>query len=302
MVASIQNKMAYIRSFVTNLRLELLFVSASCALAGMAYGSQTNRLYFLVSFLAFFLSYGFGKSLTDELSKPQRNFHTIKVNGIGLVACAAVIAIINPWNIIFAGVSILALCGYVALKKKSLLTGPIYLGIVIALLPAMGLLSMGGQLAETLRPKLIWLYVFTIFSFGNLLLMSQLKAIQTDRKLGFKTIPAILGWTKAVIVGDFFVVLSIAAAGMMINYADTFALLVFIAGSLVGIAGQIAAHITSKRGKNVSTFIISTTLRSFVLWHVAVFIGERSEWLIFACAFYFLFEVSLKLKVNSDEN
>lgn len=302
MVASIQHSLAFIRAFVNNLRLELLFVSASCALAGMAYGTQTNRLLFLLAFLAFFLCYGFGKALTDELSKFKQDKHVIKTNSTGLVICACVITILNPWNILFAVLSIAALWGYVTLKRKSLLTGPLYLGIVIALLPVMGLLSMGGGIGDAIKPQMLWLYTFTLFSFGNLLLMSQLKVIQTDKSFGFKTIPAVLGWTKAVIVGDIFVILSIAAAGMMINYSDTFALILFIVGSLIGIGGQVVAHITSKRGENVSQFIITSTLRSFVLWHIAVFIGERSDWLIFACGFYLLFEASLKLKVSFDEN
>lgn len=302
MVLSLQNVMVFLRSYVNNLRLELLFVSASCALAGMAYGTQSSRLLFLLGFIPFFLCYGFGKALTDELSSAHSRREVIKINGIGLGLCALLITCLNPLNILFSIIAAIALVGYVHLKRQSLLSGPLYLGIIVALLPMMGLLSMGGQFVDIKKPHMLWLYTFTLFSFANLLLMSQLKAIQSDKKAGFKTVPAVLGWSKAVVLGDFFVILSIAAAGMMINYSDTVALLVFVVGSAIGIAGQVKAHYTKKRGENISGFIVSSALRSFVLWHIAVFIGEKTEWLIFACFFYALFEISLKLKVNTDEN
>lgn len=302
MVLSLQNIMIFLRDYINNLRMELLFVSASCALAGMAYGTQSSRLIFLLAFIPFFLCYGFANALMGELSHSNPRREILKINGTGLFLCIALISCLNPFNFFFALIAIIALLGYVRLKKKSLFSGPLYLGGVIALLPMMGLLSMGGQLIDLKSSRMLWLYTFTLFSFGNLLLMSQLKEIQNDKQTGFKTVPAILGWDKAVVVGDIFVVLSIAAAGMMINYSDSVALFVFIAGSLIGIAGQTKAHLTKKRGESISSFIISSTLRSFVLWHVAVFIGERAEFIIFACVFYVMFEISLKLKVSSDEN
>lgn len=301
MVLSLHQIMTFLRNFLSNLRLDFLFISSSCAMAGMAYGNQTSRLLFLLALIPFFFCYGFGKTLTDELSRFSKRKTVIKTNVIGLFLCAVWIALVNPWNILFIILSLLAIGGYVALRKKGYLSSPMYLGFVIVFLPIMGLLGMGGQMGDLIKSQMLWLYVFTLCSFANLVLMCQLKAIQTDQSLGIKTIPAILGWNGVVLLGDLFVVLSVVAAGMTINYADNLALVVFVAGSVVAIAGQVKAHLTKKRGQSIDQFIIHSTIRSFVLWHLAVFVGERSDFNYFSIAFYILFEASLQLKGATSE-
>jgi len=286
MVISLQYFISFFHSYLNTLKIERLFIAASCALAGMAYGGQSNRLLFLLAFVPFFLCYGFGRNFITELDFATPRKDILNFNKLAIALCALLICILNPLNLIFTFIALSTFFLFIRYRRKSPLLAPLYLGILITLLPMMGVLAMGGQLADIKKNQMLWLYSFTLFSFANLTLMSKVDSLKI----------------KKILWGDLFVMISIIAAGMIINYSDSMALFVFILGSFIGIIGQIKAHLLIVHSETTTRFIKGPALRSFILWHMAVFISEKPEWFIFACFFYLFFEATLFFKAYLNEN
>ncbi len=297
MVLQLKQIISFLQDYVNNLRIDLLFVPASCALAGMAFGPQDQRLLFVLAIIPFFCCYAFGKALSDELAREKFRVTILQINSVGLFLCFALISLLNPWNILFSIAAVLALMGYVQLKRETFFLkkiehgekwgGLLYLGPIMIFLPAMGLLAAGGQIFDLVKIQLIWLYTFTLFSFGNLYLMHSISKSKAS--------------LKTYLLSDLFVVLSIAAAGMMMNYADSLAFTTFILGSLLAISGQVVVHLKRKDSAFLFEHAFPFALRSFILWHFAVLIGEKSEWFFFCLCVYGLFEISLQLKGSGNE-
>ena len=113
--------------------------------------------------------------------------------------------------------------------------------------------------------------------------------ISADRATGYRTFPVVFGWNPTVWVGDLLVLLSMFFAAAL-SFANPWSKLVWGLASLIAVSGQVYAHITSEKTEANAAGSIAATVRSFILWHLAVILAFREEWWPGLVVFYLLFE------------
>jgi 4-hydroxybenzoate polyprenyltransferase len=272
---------------------------------------------FLMAFIPFFLGYGFGQALTDcfqidtdSISAPYRplskkeispwSLGTVSLAGLILISCSVII--LNYYNLIFGGISILGLVTYTYFKKNFWFAGPFYNGWIVTLLPVMGFLAVSGETPEKLIDRtMIFQALLTFFAYANFVVIGYLKDISADRATNYKTFPVVFGWNKTVVAGDFNVLFSIVFCYLLIGYTMVIPLLVFLAASSIAIAGQLFGHLTTRKEESNTAFPITATVRSFILWHLAVVLCHRPGWLIFCTIFYICFEAVLYFRPEKEQ-
>ncbi|MBI6546211.1 MAG: UbiA family prenyltransferase, partial [Cyanobacteria bacterium NC_groundwater_1444_Ag_S-0.65um_54_12] len=143
------------------LRPYLFFVSGTGGLVGLAAAPDLSPGALGSAFLAFFASYGLGQALTDvsqidtdSISSPYRPLvrgeitprQVLLISLSGLLLCAVILAVLNPWTLIFSLAGVAGLASYTTFKRYWW-GGPLWNSWIVALLPAIGLLcgSTGWQ-------------------------------------------------------------------------------------------------------------------------------------------------------------
>jgi 4-hydroxybenzoate polyprenyltransferase len=259
-----------------------------------------------MAFIPFFLGYGFGQCLTDSYQKDtdsisapyrplvkgeitERDLRIVAFTGFAL--SAIFVLWLNAWNALWAGLSVLGLATYTFFKKHYWFAGPFYNAWIVVLLPVMGIISVTRQgLFGLLQEEFLYLALLSFFSYSNFVIIGYLKDITADRRTGYKTFPVIFGWNPTVWVGDLFLVLSALFGYLLLRDSGTIPAMVFWAATLLAVTGQLYAHLVKPKSEIRSSYSIETTVRSFILWHLAVVLQYRPEWLIFSVLFYLLFE------------
>ncbi|MEM9920150.1 MAG: UbiA family prenyltransferase [Bacteroidota bacterium] len=311
---------AFAKGMLIHMRPYLMFISGVAGLAGMALASEVALEYaaFAILFLPFFLGYGFGQALTDcfqidtdAISSPYRPLvkgeisvrSVLVVSLLGLLGIGAVLISFNLNNILWAVLTIAGLATYTYFKKNFWFAGPFYNAWIVMLLPIMGYMVVSGtDLQSVWGQKLYQLMGLSFFSYANFVLIGYLKDITADRSSGYHTFPVRFGWDAAVWVGDAFALLGIVFCWLAIQpYELNVSLLAFVAASIIAIAGQLYAHLTKIKKEENSAFPISATVRSFILWHIAVILAYRPNWLLFCLAFYLLFECVLFFRPEKNQ-
>jgi len=297
------------KAYLIHMRPYLLFVSGAAGLAGIAAAPvEPLPLNFIVlGFLPLFLSYGFGQALTDcfqvdtdRLSAPYRPLSqgivSKKAIGtvslIGLVAGVGVLVFLNPWNAIAGTLSILGLATYTFFKRRYWFAGPFYNAWIVALLPMIGYVAMDRTgLPEHLK-EIVPVMALSFFAYTNFVLMGYLKDISADRATGYHTFPVVFGWNPTVWVGDVLVLLS-AGWGAALTFSGGWSKVVWGLATVIAVSGQIYAHITSEKTETNASGPITATVRSFILWHLAVILAFKADWWPGLIVFYLLFEWTL---------
>jgi 4-hydroxybenzoate polyprenyltransferase len=131
--------------------------------------------------------------------------------------------------------------------------------------------------------------------------MGYLKDIEADRSTGYKTFPVLFGWKATCFVGDLLAIFSISLCWRLIDTSDWRSFLFFIAASTLAIAGQYKAHRAKTPVPENAAFAIECTVRCLLLWHLAVIITYKPEWLIYSILFYGLFELALYLRPSKEQ-
>lgn len=302
------------RAFLIHMRPYLLFVSGIAGLSGMAVSNEQiiRPAVFLMAFIPFFLGYGFGQALTDcfqidtdTISAPYRPLVRKQVSpkSVGIVSITGLLLIsisviyLNYYNAIWGLLSVAGLATYTYFKKNFWFAGPFYNGWIVMLLPVMGYMAVtGGDLRSLLNRDMLLQALLTLFSYANFVLIGYLKDISADKATQYKTFPVVFGWSKTIFAGDIFVALSTIACFMLIGYSISFSFLFFLIASVVSFAGQLFGHLTKEKTETNTSMPISATVRSFILWHIAVILHFHPSWLFFLVIFYLCFEVSLYLR------
>jgi 4-hydroxybenzoate polyprenyltransferase len=304
--------LSFWKAYFIHMRPYLLFISGVVGLAGMATGIiggfEITDPKTLLTFLPFFLGYGFGQALTDcfqvdtdSISAPYRPLSqgivSPKSIGIvsvlGLVFCATILISYNYLNAIFGLMSIIGLATYSFFKKRFWFAGPFYNAWIVALLPIMGFLAMTDfGWYDLSNPDLVSVVLLSFFSYANFVLIGYLKDISADRETNYKTFPVVFGWNASVWIGDVFAILSIYFCSK-IAFSSTEGIIFWGAGTLIAILGQSFAHFTKNKTESNAAFPIVGTVRSLILWHLAVVLGFHPGLLLFAVVFYILFELVL---------
>lgn len=294
------------RAYVVHMRPYLLFVSGAAGLAGIAVAPVTmlSWQWVLPAFLPLFLSYGFGQALTDcfqvdtdRLSAPYRPLSqgivTIRSVGIvslaGLIAGVGLLVALNLWNILPGALSIAGLATYTFFKRRFWWAGPLYNAWIVALLPFIGYLAATRSGLPEQNSTLYSILALSLFSYTNFVLMGYLKDISADRATGYRTFPVVFGWNPTVWAGDVLVLISAILGGVLV-FPSARSGSVWGVATLVAVSGQVYAHLTKDKTENNAAFSITATVRSFILWHLAVILMFRGNWWPGLLAYYLLFE------------
>jgi len=309
----------FFRALLIHMRPYLLFVSGVAGLAGMAI-SGTDHIptgIFLMAFIPFFLGYGFGQALTDcfqidtdTISSPYRPLVKGEVTprAIGSVSLSGLLLIsifiiyLNPYNIAWCILTITGLATYTYFKKNFWFAGPFYNGWIVMLLPLIGFMAISGGNYSILSDMNVWILCgLSLFSYANFVLIGYLKDITADKQTGYNTFPVKFGWKPTVWVGDAFALLAAVFSYMLVGYNDIWSFLIWITACGVAVSGQLTGHLMKNKTESNASYPIISTVRAFILWHLAVVIDFRPEWLVFGIIYYLLFEAVLYIRPEKEQ-
>jgi len=208
---------------------------------------------------------------------------------------------LNIWNTLICLLSIFGLATYSIIKKKYWFGGPFYNAWIVALLPIMGYISITGEsILDLSALRLSYLIIMSFFSYASFVLIGYLKDISADRVTGYKTFPVVFGWNASVWVNNIFVILSVIFCFILVKIS-TIGIICMALASMIAISGQLYAHFTKTKEESNAFFPITSTVRSFIIWHIAVILTDHPEHIIAVAIFYFLFEVALYLRPEKEQ-
>lgn len=302
-------KIRFWQAYLVQMRPYLLFVSGVAGWTGIAagYEAQQDPWRVLAAFLPLFLSYGFGQAFTDcfqidtdRISAPYRPLsqgivspRTVGVVSLlGLITGVGVLVYLNPWNALPGALAVIGLATYTYFKRHFWFAGPPHNAWIVALLPLIGFMAMQGTGIWAHLSAVAPLMGLSFISYANFVLMGYLKDIRADRESGYRTFTVVFGWMATVRVGHL-LALGSAIIGGILCYPHPLALLVWALGVAVAIWGQGYAQVTKDQTEKNAAGPIAATVRSFILWHLAVLITLQPDWWPWMIVFYGLFEWAL---------
>lgn len=297
------------KAYMVQMRPYLLFISGIAGIAGVAMNKLSGepgwKLY--VALITFFLGYGFGQALTDcfqtdtdKLSAPYRPLSkgivsirsVLIVSILGLLSSGLIFYCLHPlcfWLSLFA---VFGLATYSYIKKQFWFAGPFYNAWIVSLLPIMGYFAL---MDRTIRnfPSHLFPYIFiTFFSYASFVLIGYLKDIEADKATHYKTFPVVFGWNKTILLGDAF-----AFATLLIYWwqpgKNLWEILFSTAGTIIIITGQVIGHISQVKNEKGALIPILSTVRGFLLMHIAIALHFQPGWWIPISVYYALFELAL---------
>ncbi|MBO9611326.1 MAG: UbiA family prenyltransferase [Dyadobacter sp.] len=299
----------FCNAYFIHMRPYLLFVSGAAGAMGIAMGKAVGAPEWKcwLAFAPFFLGYGFGQALTDcfqtdtdKLSAPYRPLsqEIISIKSVlivsisGLLASGLILLWLHPLSFALSIVAVLGLATYSFVKKHFWFGGPFYNAWIVMLLPVMGYFIA--------QPKDEWHfpidnygYIFiTFFSYANFVLIGYLKDIEADQATNYKTFPVVLGWNRTVFTGDIFALVTLLLFWQQTEL-NVWSLAFGLAGSMVIVTGQVIAHQAREKNERGAMVPIASTVRGFILLHLAVILHFQPDWFWFALIFYSLFEWAL---------
>ena len=299
-------------AYGVQMRPYLLFVSGIAALSGIAYGGSMDAKVWqcIAVFIPLFLGYGFGQAFTDcfqtdtdQLSSPYRplsqgvlSIRSVLIISVsGLMGIAVVLYIFNPVSFWLCMVAVLGTASYSYIKKHFWYGGPVHNAWIVALLPLMGYYALSGS-ALSEFPSSYFIYVaITYFSYASFVLIGYLKDIDADKATGYRTFPVVFGWDKTVLLGDGIALITLILFWSQ-KHHHSGEFLFGVAGSVILIAGQIAGHFTVEQNERGALIPIASTVRSFILFHIAIALHFQPQWVFLLFFYYLLFEVTLYLR------
>lgn len=300
---------SFCKAYFIQMRPYLLFVSGAAGAMGIAMGKTTSTPEWKcwLAFAPFFLGYGFGQALTDcfqtdtdKLSAPYRPLsqEVISIRSVlivsisGLLASGLVLLWLRPLSFSLSILTVFGLATYSFVKKHFWFAGPFYNAWIVALLPVMGYFIT--QLKDEWQfPADNYGYIFlTFFSYANFVLIGYLKDIEADRATNYRTFPVILGWNKTILTGDIFALITLFLFWRQTEI-NAWSLTFGLVGSIVIATGQIAGHQAKEKNEHGAFVPIASTVRGFILLHMAVILGFQPSWYLLTLISYALFEWAL---------
>jgi geranylgeranylglycerol-phosphate geranylgeranyltransferase len=248
-----------LRGYIATMRPYLAPVSGSAGLVGLALGN-VHGAWLWASTLAFFASYGFGQALTDvfqtdtdALSAPYRPLVrgeldrnlVIGVSVAGLLACAVVFMLQEPWTLVPAALGAAGLATYTPMKRRWW-GGPPWNSAVVALLPVIGAQAGGVPVTD---PH-VWLAAAAAgFTYSTFVLIGYLKDVEADRATGYQTLPVVFGRGVTVAVSAACGVIGLASSIALASIASSWSW----TGLVVGGCGAILLAKAHRDGLRVIT-------------------------------------------------
>jgi 4-hydroxybenzoate polyprenyltransferase len=317
---------AFARAYWVTLRPYLFPVSGTAGLVGLAVAPGLSPARLAVAFAAFFLAYGLGQALTDcfqtdtdALSSPYRPLvrgvvsraQVLAVSLAGLGACGATLALLNPANLLPAGLGVLGLATYTPLKRRWW-GGPPWNSWVVALLPVMGALCGGASLAAVLRlPTMVPAVASVFFTYAVFVVLGYFKDISADRATGYETVVVRFGWLAGVAVSACFGTAGVAASAALLarcgplvrlRAASPSALVVvalWVGGVLL--LGRAHLRMLRTRDEHRAHPAVADTVRGFVLLHLGEAVAIRPDLAVPAAVLAVVAELALRRRPEVEQ-
>jgi len=301
------------RGFAVTLRPYLFFVSGAAGLTGLAAAPPMAAPAFALAFAAFFVSYGLGQALTDvfqtdtdALSSPYRPLvrgeisrpAVFAVSLVGLLFCGVALSLLNPWNLLLAGLAVAGLTVYTPLKRR-FWAGPPCNAAVVALLPAMGFLCGEPSLKQAAASPLFLPAMASVFgSYAVFVLLGYLKDVEADRATGYSTVAVRFGRRAAILASAAFGAAGLAASLVLIGRARPASALslppgaaLWLAGALLLAAAHVKAFAVQRDAEAFPAIVLS--VRGFLALHLGEASVLRPNLVFLAAGLLILFEAML---------
>ena len=307
---------AFVRAYLTTMRPYLLPVSGLAGAAGISLAGAQGAWRTAAAMLPFYLLYGFGQALTDcfqqdtdRLSAPYRPLvagrisrrAVLAVSLAGLLGGAAVLAILNPWDLLLSLAGIVGLAVYTPLKRMWW-AGPLANAWVVALLPIMGWLTApdGTPLELASHPAVLAAALANLLAYANFVLVGYLKDVGADRQSGYRTFPVRFGWKRTALCSHAWALAALGAAAWAVLLAGGtggqsligWVPLALAAG--VSVAAQARAQGVDSEDKAHGP--IAGTVRVFLLINAAIVMAARPAWWPIAAGTCAAFEALLRMR------
>lgn len=300
---------SFSKSYLVHMRPYLLFISGAAGAAGMVLNTgRLSNMELFVAFLPLFLGYGFGQALTDcfqidtdSLSAPYRPLcrgiiskqHVMIVSITGLTLSALIYLSYNPRSFWICLLIIFGLATYSHVKKHITLLAPFYNAWIVSMLPILayyitGELNSGGIPAGTWK-----ISALSFFSYSNFVLIGYLKDIEADAATNYKTFPVVYGWEMTLRLAWVIAIATIAAFISMLP-ENGISLLIGLAACVVLVFGLLYARFLTVQNEHSALIPIISTVRSFILFHLAILIDHELELVPAAMLYYLVFELVLR--------
>jgi len=296
-------------AYIIQMRPYLLFISGIAGLVGISLSATeaTPGFKVIAAFIPFFLGYGFGQALTDcfqtdtdKISAPYRPLSkgiisiqsVIRVSLIGLLLSGIVLFLLHPVSLLLCLLSVFGLATYSYIKRHYWYAGPFYNAWIVMLLPVMGYYTALGSWDFHLPLHLIGVMAITFLSYTSFVLIGYLKDIEADRATHYKTFPVLFGWQLTVQAGHIIALLTLIIFWRTFDVSSQ-GLVFAILGSLVLIIGQVKADYSKYQDEKDALIPILSTVRSFILLHIAIALSYQPQWWIPLLMFYLCFEITL---------
>lgn len=303
------------RAYLITMRPYLLFISGSAGLVGMAFVEKDLGLKVIAAFIPLFLSYGLGQALTDcfqtdtdAISAPYRPLvkgiiskgQVLTVSLIGLFICVLILGYLNSFILILGIFTVAGLLTYTFFKRQWW-GGPPWNSWIVALLAIIGRYVDPEFHITGLSPLQSMPFLFSIFAvffaYANFVVMGYLKDISADRRTGYNTFPVVFGWRPTAIYSDITALLAATFTALVLYLSEqgnVWSVGFFIIAAGVNLFAQVKIHIVRDEEKTHGPIV--NTVRSFILYCLAIITTYKLEWLIWMGIFYLVFELALKIR------
>jgi geranylgeranylglycerol-phosphate geranylgeranyltransferase len=304
-----KNILSFSRSYLIHMRPYLLFISGVAGAAGMVLNNGRHNIpELIIAFLPLFLGYGFGQALTDcfqtdtdSISAPYRPLskgtisrkQVLIVSIAGLSLSAFIYLIYNPYSFWICLLIIFGLSTYSYVKKNITLLAPFYNAWVVGLLPLLAYYitsetEWGGIPSSTWK-----IAALSFFSYSNFVLVGYLKDVEADAATGYKTFPVVYGWEMTLRLA-WVIAIATFAAFIATMPENGIAMIVGFAACIILVYGLLYAKFLEVQNEQTALIPIISTVRSFILLHLAVLVDHETELIPAAILFYLAFEIVLR--------
>jgi 4-hydroxybenzoate polyprenyltransferase len=188
---------------------------------------------------------------------------------------------------------IFGLATYSYVKKHITLLAPFYNAAVVGLLPILAYYITSGSSQTKIPLETLKIAALSFFAYSNFVLIGYLKDIEADRTTGYKTFPVEFGWDITIRLGW---VIGFCTIGAFVSISPG-NLLFWLVGLLACIIlfyGLLHAKLVEEKNEKTALTSIVNTVRSFILFHLAILMDMEPDLLPAAVFYYVAFELVLR--------
>lgn len=305
-----------VKFYIITMRPYLMFVSGITSIAGLSFADNLSSVQTILTFIASFLSYGFGQALTDcfqidtdSISSPYRPLTqgkisrslVLMISSAGLTFCITVFTIYNSINLILGIIGGIGLATYTYFKRRWW-GGPFYNAWIVVVLFIMSFLSSAEQkLSFEIVPAVLAVF----FGYSNFVLSGYFKDIKADRATGYNTLPVKFGRKISASISGTFAFFMIIFSSIIIFQkfpaliSDIPSLLFFLPGIIAALTAQYRLY--KVQSDEDAHKAILPAVHSYILILSAIALSYKPEWLVPLIIFYIGFFLILNIRPSKQQ-